>query len=202
MQSNDVVFGLVGVVAGLLFCFAGARILRAAITVWGAFAGFVVGAQLVASWSDRTVLHGVTAWIVAFVLAIVFAALAWLYYYFAVIVGVGSLGYGVATAVMTHAGWGTDGTRVAVALAAAVVVGLIALVLQLPTLLLIVASAIAGAYALVGGVGVLTQHWTSAEVLDGSAVHLGWITAVVAVLGVVAQSRTRPAATQHRDGWH
>ena len=44
---DDILLGLLAVVVGAVFCFRGYFAMRIIIPIWGAFAGFVLGAGIV-----------------------------------------------------------------------------------------------------------------------------------------------------------
>lgn len=58
---NDVVVGIVAVVIGAVFCFRGWQLIRVILPIIGAFAGFVVGASIVASARNEELLGSVSA---------------------------------------------------------------------------------------------------------------------------------------------
>ncbi len=49
---NDILFGTLAVLIGAVFCFRGYFAMRIIIPIWGAFAGFVLGAGVVTAGGD------------------------------------------------------------------------------------------------------------------------------------------------------
>ena len=64
---NDIVVGLVAILTGAVFCFRGYLAMRIIIPLWGAFAGFMLGAGIVAT--DAGFLATALGWIVGFAVA-------------------------------------------------------------------------------------------------------------------------------------
>ena len=60
---NDIVLGVLAILIGAVFCFRGYFAMRIIIPIWGAFAGFVLGAGLVSTGGDEF-LSTALSWIV------------------------------------------------------------------------------------------------------------------------------------------
>jgi hypothetical protein len=203
--SNSFV-GAFALIAGLLFCFFGAKILRFAIAVWGAFIGFAVGAALFAAWFGQGILQTATAWFAAVVLAIVFGALAYAYYVFAVALVVGAFGYGVCMGVFAAVMSGAGASAVLVSLIVGVLLAVLTIALRLPAWLLIFVSAFDGAGAAVAGIGYLlgiidiNQGLTG--ITDSGFGPWAWLaTLLLGILGVVSQSRSARSSQRAKDAW-
>src|SRR5690554_2479792 len=93
MPMTDVVVGVLALLVGLLLCFRGSGAMRVLLALWGAFTGFGLGAGLVAALTDQGYLATVTGWLVAIVLALVLAALAYLFYAVAIVLAFASMGF-------------------------------------------------------------------------------------------------------------
>ena len=135
---NEIWVGIFAVIVGLLFCFRGFIALRSVIGIWGAFVGFAVG-MAVMRWAQGNFLGNVLSWIVAFVLALIFGALAYLYYAVGVVITMGSIGYGLGAGLASLANMPFLIT-VVFGLAGATVLALMAMISNLPRLVLIVLS--------------------------------------------------------------
>lgn len=204
---DDTVLGILAVVVGLVLSFRGYVALRVVITVWGAAVGFAVGANLMASFTGRPVLSTVLAWVVGFVIALVFAVLAYAYYAVAVVLAMGSFGFVLGTASMAALNVTWNWLIIVVAVALGVLLAIVAIAANLPLMLLIVASALAGASAVVGGIMLLvgeldTTDLASTSVTEQISHQWYWYAAYIAmvIVGIVQQSR---ASTSHtvRDAW-
>jgi hypothetical protein len=192
---EDIVVGLVALIAGSVFCFSGYRAFRLIIPLWGAFTGFAVGAGAVSAVTGDALLAKPVGWIVGLVLALVFAALAYLYYEVAVVLTMGSLGFLAGSALMTALGVGWNWLIVAVAVLVSVVFAIVALATNLPRIVLVIVSATAGATAMVAGgmllVGALetadlTRAYVTERIEDDWWWYLGYLVLVIA--GIFSQA--------------
>jgi hypothetical protein len=194
---RDVVYALVAIVAGGVFCFWGYLAFRVVIPIWGAFVGFSLGAGLAAGIGDGGFLGDAVGWIVAIACALLFGLAAYFFFQVAVVLAMASIGFALGASVMFALG--VDWTWLVVLVGVVVGVGLafLALVTDLPMLLLIVLSALGGASAVTTGVMLLTGTLNSSD-LDTADVtdqisHGWWwyaIYGVLAVAGLVVQLRS------------
>jgi len=200
---RDVVFGLVAIVAGLVFCFRGFLTMRVIIPIWGAFAGFSLGAGLIAELTDSRFLQTALGWTLGFVLALVFGLLAYLYYEVSIVIGAGAVGFVLGSTLMLalHVSW--TWVIVLVGVAAGALLAMAAIVADLPMIVLTVLTGLGGASATVAGLMLLTGTLTSddltrpsiTEKVDDSAAW--WIIyAALAVFGMVAQIKALDSLTQ------
>jgi hypothetical protein len=146
---NDIVVGVVAILTGAVFCVRGYLAMRIVIPLWGAFAGFMLGAGIVSS--DGGFLQTALGWFVGLAVAVVFGALAYLYYEVAVIIGMTAIGFALGTSLMVALGVNWSWLIALGGVAAALVLATIALVGDLPMVLLMVLTAFAGSAAVVGG---------------------------------------------------
>lgn len=184
---DNLIAGIFSLVIGLLVAFAGYRALRLMIALLGALLGLGLGAALGSGLPLEGTARTALTWAVAIIAAILFGWLAYAFYQVAVLLGLASIGFAIGSGLMAalgfRAGWlpWSIGALVAVVL---VVVGLVA---DLPAVLLIVLTSLAGANLAVNGVLLLT----GAAQLTGSdpagRPGAGWWWGVAAlVLAVVA----------------
>lgn len=150
--------GLFAVAIGLAFAFYGFRVFLILLPIWGFFAGFLLGANgtmALLGGADPGALATVSGWVVGFLLGLVFAVLSYLYYWVAVILLGGALGYQLTIGLLQWIGFEAEGF---IAFILAIIVGAVFAVgfflLRMPAVLVIVASAISGAGAAVAGVVV------------------------------------------------
>ncbi|HNA98394.1 MAG TPA: hypothetical protein PLC19_02910 [Marmoricola sp.] len=195
---QDFLLGGAAIAVGLLFCFYGAWALRIVITIWGAFVGFAVGAGLVAAIWDQGFLSQATGWFVGFGFALVFAALAYLYYAIAVLLATGSLGFAIGTAVMGAIGINWNWLVILVSVLVGIVVGVAAIMADLPHLLLVVLSSMGGASVTLTGLLLVIGKVDSADFADPKVTvdvpHDWWWYAIyfaLTIAGIVSQSRAR-----------
>src|SRR5688572_2240705 len=135
---------------GSVLAFAGYRFFMFLLPVLGFFFGFGLGAQTMQAIFGEGFLATTTSWIVGFFTALLFAVLSYLFYFAAVGLLAGALGYSLGAGLMLAIGFDMGfltwlvGFIVGVALAVAV------LVLNLQKWLIIAATAILGAGVIVG----------------------------------------------------
>jgi hypothetical protein len=193
---EDLVFALLVILAGGLFCFFGYLAFRVIIPVWGAVAGFSLGAGLIAAATDEGFLRTGLAWVVAIGLAVLFALLAYLFYWVAVILAMGSIGFTLGASVMGALGVDWNWVVVLVGIAGGVLLAVLAIVSDFPMILLVLLSALAGASAVTAGLMVLTgaietEDFTDEAVTAQAGDDWWWylVYGVLAVAGIVYQMR-------------
>lgn len=169
---GDAGFGILAVAVGAIFCIGGAVALRLAISVWGAFVGFALGAGLVANVSDDRFLVKPLGWILGLVLALLFGALAYLYFQVGVVLAAGSFGFAAGATVMVALGVSWNWLIVLVAVAVGIALAAAAVSMNLPSLVLILVSATAGATAVVGGLMLITGELETADLTNERATEL------------------------------
>lgn len=194
---EDVVIGLVATAVGLLLCFAGYAALRAVIAVWGAFAGFLLGAGLVASITGEGFLATVAGWLVGLAVGLVVGLIAYLYYAVSVVIGMGAIGFTLGTTLMAALGVSWSWLVVLVGIVVGVLLAMLAIVGDLPMLILAVLGAFAGASVTVTGILLLIGTLDRAELAapeTTQTLELGWLwTAVylaLTVAGLIVQLRS------------
>lgn len=208
MLVEAIILGLVAILAGALFCFAGYGAFRIVIPIWGAFAGFALGAGVVSSITDDAMLAKPLGWLLGLVLALVFAVFAYLYYWFAIVLAMTSAGWMLGSSLMTALGVSWNWLIILVALAVAVLFAVLAVVTNMPRIVLIVVSALAGATAMVGGAMLLFNRLevsdlsraTITESIDDS--WFWWLSyLLLAAAGLAVQFLTSAREDQVRAAW-
>jgi hypothetical protein len=205
---SDWVAGLLAIVVGFVFCFQGFIAMRIVIAIWGALAGFALGASL--GGDDAGFLGNTLSWILAIGLALLFAAVAYLYYAVSIALAMGSIGFVLGTSALVALGVSWSWLIVLSGLALGVALAVVAIVGDLPLLVLVILSATAGASAIVGGIMLLTGALDTEQITRSAAIteelnddwywYVIWL--VAAVAGFVSQIRLadRMTATM-RDAW-
>lgn len=200
----DIVVGLLALLAGGVMLFSGQFVLRLVLPIWGFFAGFALGAGLVAELADERFLGTVLGWVTGFVVALVFAVFAYLYFAVAVILTMATFGFAIGSGLVLALGIDWNWLAVLVGLAVGAMLGLASALGNMPMIVLALVSSIAGAVSVVAGLMLLVGTLDSADVTqsaiaDAIDANPGWgLTLVTLVLvGIVVQSRAR--ATMRRD---
>lgn len=193
---DDVIFGLIAIGAGTLFCLRGYRAFRLAIPLWGAFVGLAFGAGVVASATGDTFLATPAGWLAGVLGAALFGGLAYLYYAASVVIGLGSIGFALGASAMVALDVRWTWVVILAGVAAGALLAAAAIAADLPMLLLVVLSALAGASAITAGIMLLVGTIGTAEFDDRGittrANDSGWWFAVFlafAILGIVTQTR-------------
>lgn len=146
--------GLFAILLGGLLTFAGYQFFRVLIPIFGFFAGFIWGADVITGWFGMGFLSTVTSWIIGFGLGMLLAVLAYMFYQVAVGVLAGMVGYWLA--MVPFQAIGLDGfLATVIALVAGVALGIWAIYANAPKWLLVALTAFAGATASIGGLLVM-----------------------------------------------
>lgn len=193
---QELVVGLIAVLIGALLCFRGYAALRLIISLVGAFVGFLLGAGLVAGLTDSGFGQLALSWLVGFVAAVLFGVLAYFSYQVAVVLGMGVIGFSVATSLLASLHVGSPALTLLVGVGAGILLAVLAIATDLPALLLVVLTALSGASIALTGVMIMVGTISSRR-LDGDAVLAAMATSWwwyalyigLAALGLVAQGR-------------
>lgn len=153
---EGIIIGILAIAIGVLFCFWGYLAMRVIIPIWGAFAGFILGAGLVASFAHETFLASFTAWVVGVIVGVVFGALAYIYYEISVFLAMAAIGFAIGTGAMVALGVTWSWLIVLVGVAVGLVLATIAMIGDLPMALLTLLTATSGATVIVAGIMLMT----------------------------------------------
>jgi hypothetical protein len=206
----DILLGLLAIVAGAFMLVAGQFVLRIVIPVWGFFAGFAFGAGIVADLAGDRFLGTVLGWILGLVFAVVFAIFAYLYYWVAVVLAMGTFGFAIGSGLVVALGIDWNWVAVLVGLVVGVVIGLVAAFANLPMIVLVVLSSIAGAVSVVAGLMLLFGSLNSADFTRSAftdRIHDSWgwylLLILLALFGIVVQARQRVIMSRSiREYWY
>jgi hypothetical protein len=181
---------MIALLFGLVLAFAGYRLFLVLLPIWGFFFGFGLGAQSIQALFGEAFLATITSWVVGFIVAAVFAILAYLFYIFAVGLASFSLGYAATVGLLTAIGlqWGLIVWLAAVVVGA--VLAVVVLRFNIQKLVIEFATAFLGAGAIVGVFLALFGGLPSSQLVQNPvAVALQnspfWMLVFI-ILGVVA----------------
>src|SRR5512136_1595234 len=185
--------GLIALLFGMVLAFAGYRLFLVLLPIWGFFFGFGLGAQAIMALSPNDAfLATVTSWVVGFVVAVVFAVLAYLFYIFAVALVSFSLGYSVTVGVLTALGLPLAGGFIAwiIAVVVGIALALVVLRFNIQKVVIELATAFLGAGEIVGVFvalfgGVPTSQLVQNPVAVALKASPFWMLVFI-VLGIVA----------------
>jgi hypothetical protein len=182
---------------GSVLCFAGYRFFLFLLPIWGFLFGFGVGAQTMQAIFGTGFLSTVVSWVAGFVVALVFAVLSYLFYFLAVALLAGSIGYALGVGFMELIGFDFGLLTWLVGIVLGIIFAVGTLMLNIQKWVIIIATALMGAGVIVGTflflIGDLPTSALVANpvkaVLNNSPI---WfiIFLVLAVLGFVSQYQT------------
>ena len=206
---KDIIVGLLAVAAGFMFCFRGYLLMRIVIPVWGFFVGFALGGAIISAITDRAFLGTVLGWIIGVVIGVVFAFIAYTYYTVAVVLTMGTVGYLLGSTLMVALDVRWNWLVIAVGVVVGFVLALGAILIDLPTVVLTVVTALSGATAVIGGVMLIVNRLDLADLGDDAVTSQidaswGWWLAylVLALAGVFAQVQaTEDVRASVRSTW-
>ena len=190
---NEAVIGILAVLIGLVACLAGYVVFRLVLPILGFLVGLGLGAQLAATLFDQPYLGSPLSWIVAIVVGVVVATIAFIWWYVSVALTIAALGYAIGFGAAQGLNLETN-TAIVAGIVVAVVFALIALLLRVPIGVVIVVTAFWGSSALIGGVLILVnriepgqlRNGTVDVVIDGSPLLLVvWL--ALGIVGVAVQ---------------
>jgi hypothetical protein len=186
--------GMIALLFGLALCFAGYRLFLVLLPIWGFVFGFGLGAQTVQAIFGQAFLATVTSWAVGFIVAAIFAVLAYLFYIVAVALIAGSLGYAASVGLLTAIGLDFGLIVWLIGLVVGVVLALVVLRFNIQKIVIELATAFLGAGAIVGTFVALFSGINSAALLQTATKWVlqnqpFWLIVfiVLGVLGLVAQ---------------
>ncbi len=155
MSLEAIVLGLVAVAIGTAFTFWGLRFFLLLLPVWGFLFGFIVGADATTYLLGDAFLATTLSWVIGFVVALLFAALSYLYYWFAVVWIGATAGYALGTGIMAWLTPNLDIVTFIIGLALAAVFAVIFIALRVPKFLAIAFTAFGGAFATMAGIALV-----------------------------------------------
>jgi hypothetical protein len=206
---EQIIVGIVAIGIGLVWAFYGFKAFVILLPIWAFLVGFAAGASWIQELFGEGFMATVTSWVGGLVIGIVLALLSYFWYYAAVVIVGGALGYTLVAGFLGSLGF--DGILAfALGLVAAAIVAVITIVLAVPAWLVVVLSAIGGAVAAVNGVLILLGRINLEDISSGLGEGLlkdpliaviGVI--VIAAAGIWYQMRdlVDTAASVRRDGY-
>src|SRR5262245_57385693 len=187
---------ILAVVIGAAFAFGGWRFFLVLLPIWAFVVGFSLGTEAMRSLFGDGTFATVTSWVVGLVVAGIFAVLSYLYYYAAVAIAAGLVGYTLGASA-----WGLIGNEQGViafvlGLIVGVVFAIAILALNVPKYLVIVVTGLGGAAVILLGWFLLIGKVPSDNVTWWEVGHLirdSWfyliVWGVIAAAGILAQLR-------------
>jgi hypothetical protein len=195
MSFNVLIVGIVALLIGIAFCFAGYRFFRTLIAIWGFLTGFLLTAQEFGISGGGHLHISAIGLIIALIVGLILAALAYYLYVAAVVILGASVGFWIGTGLATAAGYGSHGAlALLVGVICAIVLAVLILALDLTKLLIVISTALGGASAIVAGVllllgrislDALSSGIVGAVIRSSTLWGLAWL--VLAAIGIIVQ---------------
>jgi hypothetical protein len=196
------------IAVGITIAFIGIQIFFTLLPILGFVTGFFVGAVGVEAILGDGFLGTVTGWVAGAVVGVLFAAVAWYWWYAGVLVSAGASGALIATALAEAIGVSSGWALFLFGAIGVAIVVFISFAINLPIYIVIVNTAIVGASVFINGVMLLFNQVDHGELDDGLAVAtvqaswwwvLAW--AVVAAVGIGRQLALKDRIRVPSDRW-
>jgi hypothetical protein len=146
---GTIVGGMILLFLGSLVAFAGYRFFLVLLPIYGFFVGLSIGAHSVQALFGDGFLSTTTSWVVGFFVGLGFAVLSYLFWVFAVALVAGSLGYGLVAGIFGLFGADLNVLVWILGVGVGLVFAIGAVLLNLQKLVVIVATALLGAWTVV-----------------------------------------------------
>jgi hypothetical protein len=192
--------GVIGTLFGLALAFFGYRMFLVLLPIFGFFFGLAFGAQTIQALFGDAFLATVTSWVVGFLAGALFAVLSYLFYFFAVALIAGALGYSAVVGIWSLLGLDFGLIAWLIGIVAAVALAFVTLRFNLQKWVIILGTAVLGAAAVVET--MLLLFVPAARVMESpvrvaldQSVLLLILFAALAVAGFYVQYRTNRAYT-------
>jgi hypothetical protein len=153
MSLESIVIGLLAIGIGLAWAFYGLKLFTILLPIWAFFFGLVAGAQWGQDVFGQTgIFTTVLSWGIGLIFGLVLAAIAFFWYYAAIVILGGAVGYALGIGFFEWLNLGTGFIAIVIALIVGAVFAIGTFVLGVPVVLVMVFSAFSGAAAVVNGV--------------------------------------------------
>jgi len=190
MSLEQILVGLLAIGIGLAWAFYGLKLFAILLPLWAFLFGLVSGAQ----WGQEVFGEGFFAttlsWGIGIVFGLILAVISYFWYYAAIVILAGALGYALAVGLFVALGSGTGVIVVLIGLIVGAIFAVGTFMLGVPILLVMVVSALTGSIAVINGVFIIFGQFTVQDLnagLFGSLFNQGLVATIAfIVLAVVA----------------
>lgn len=196
MTVSGVIVGLVTLVFGGFLTFAGQRLFRILLPIWGFIFGFWISEAIVAALLGNSTVSVIIGWLAGLVGGLILAAVAYFLFKFGVVLLAATFGYWLVALILEAMGIDTGIVVPILSIAGAVAFGLLAWFGSFERIIVIIATALIGAALMVIGLLFITGQFPVEAFRAGlSALSLSlqfaplWIALMVilAVAGALTQ---------------
>jgi hypothetical protein len=167
MSIESILVGLLAIGIGLAWALYGLKLFTILLPIWAFFFGLLAGAQWGTDVFGDGFLATTLSWGIGIVFGIVLAAISFFWYYAAVVLLGGAVGYALGVGVFEYFGLGDGVLVVIIGLIVGAIFAIGTFLLGVPVLLVMVFSAFSGAAAVVNGVLILTNQIKLDTLNDG-----------------------------------
>lgn len=167
---------LIGII-GLTLVFSGLRVFFFMLPIVGMVTGFFAGATLITGWFGDGFLATATGWIVGLVLGVLFALISYLWWYAGALLAAGASGALLFSGIFSLMGVNSGILLTSVGIVGAAIFIIGALVLNLPVYVVLVNTAVIGAYMVIGGLMLMLNRVNTEDFDWGvarAAAHDSW----------------------------
>lgn len=174
MVVSVLVVAILALFISLAFCFASYHFFRLLIALWGFFVGFLLTTQALATSAGSHVLVSTVGVIIAVIVSLIVAALAYWLYVAAVVILSVSVGFWIGSRLMIAIGYGSHSIpALLIGMLVAVILALLTLALNLAKWLIILSTALGGASTIIAAVLLLLR------VIPPDNLSLGLVGAII-----------------------
>jgi hypothetical protein len=163
----NLILGLVAIIVGLLIAAYGTRGFFLLLPLFGFVVGFLLGGQVVTELFGDGLFATALGWLVGFVVGLGFAVLAGLWWWAAVAVLFGVVGYELGSGVLIAIGLDPGFVTAVVGVVVGVGLAVLAIALDAPTLLVAAVTAFGGAAYAVAGLFLVLRQVTVDALQEG-----------------------------------
>jgi hypothetical protein len=195
-------FVLIGLLFSAAVCFAGYRLFMILLPIWGFIFGFGFGAQTMQAIFGTGFLATTSSWIVGLIVAVVFAAASYLFWFFAVALLAASFGYSLGMAIMGAITPGLSVINWLIAVVLAIIVAFVVLRFNIQKWAIVAITAMAGAAGMIGTLlgadgSIAADKLISDPVRTAISSSFWWLLffLVMAIAGIYFQFRTTQTFT-------
>lgn len=167
MTIEGILVGLLAIGIGLAWAFYGLKLFTILLPIWAFFFGLVAGAQWGTDVFGQGFFATVLSWGIGIVVGLVLAAISFFWYYAAIVILGGAVGYALGVGFFEYFGLGDGVLVVIIGLIVGAIFALGTFLLGVPVLLVMAFSAFSGAAAAVNGVLILIGRIKLETLNDG-----------------------------------
>ncbi len=202
MSVETILVGLFAIAIGGAWAFYGLSAFTILLPIWAFAFGFLMGAQFSQDIFGQGFLSSVFSWGVGFVFGLVLAVVSWFWYYAAVTIAAGALGYAFGVGILDALKIDSQFLGIVVGLAIGGVLAVATFVAGVPAFLIVIFSAISGSAGVVNGALIVLgrikledvhSHIIGGLLTDGILAVVAWI--AISAIAIWYQLRKVTEAT-------